>query len=101
MVLPLACENDGRTDTQAAARAERVLQLCMRGVATVTLLAAIFIAAPFAWMNSIHSRLGMGDLPEAPIVGYLARSSSALDTLFGGLTCVISTDLRRHYLVLL
>ncbi len=86
---------------QTAARAERTLRFCMRAVATVTLLAAIFVAAPYAWMNSVHSSLGLGVLPEEPIVGYLARSTSALYTLLAGLVWVISFDLRRHYHVLL
>ena len=42
----------------------------------------------------------MGELPSEPIVGYLARSTSAFYTLVGGLLWVVSFDLRRHRLVL-
>lgn len=86
---------------QKAERAEFILKFCMRAVATVTLTAAVFVAIPYSWMDSIHSSLGMGALPDEPIVGYLARSASALYTLLAGLVWVISFDLRRHYRVLL
>jgi len=51
-------------------------------------------------MNAIHQWLGMGHLPREPIVGYLARSTSAFYALFGGLLWVVSFDLQRHRLVL-
>ena len=51
---------------------------------------------PYSWMNAIHSRLGMGELPSAPVVGYLARSTSAFYAIIGGLAWLISYDLRRY-----
>ena len=32
---------------------------------------------PYSWMDAIHQGLGMGKLPDAPIVGYLVRSGHA------------------------
>ena len=55
---------------------------------------------PYSWMNAIHQRLGMGELPSEPIVGYLARSTSRFYALFGGLLWVVSFDLYRHRPVL-
>ncbi len=65
-----------------------------------SLLALIFVAAPYGWMNEIHSMLGMGHLPDAPVVGYLARSTSAFYALLGGLLWVLSFDLVRYRAVL-
>ena len=47
-------------------------------------------------MNDIHQGLGMGELASQPVVGYLARSTSAFYALLGGLFWVVSLDLRRH-----
>lgn len=34
---------------------------------TLTALDAVFM--PYEWMNLIHQRLGMGEVPHIPIVG--------------------------------
>ena len=62
----------------------------------MSLLALIFVVAPEAWMVAIHAALGLGRLPDAPIVGYLARSTSAFYAIEGGLFWVISFDLVRY-----
>jgi len=55
---------------------------------------------PYSWMNAIHQRLGMGVLPSDPIVGYLARLTSAFYALFGGLMWVVSFDVHRNRAIL-
>jgi hypothetical protein len=51
---------------------------------------------PFYCMAAVHERwLGMGPLPNAPIVEYLARSTSVFYALHGVLMFIVSTDLRR------
>ncbi len=72
------------------------LKLILRLIGSSSLLALIFVAAPHAWMDSIHSALGMGTLPDEPVVGYLARSTSAFYALLGGLFWVLSFDLARY-----
>jgi hypothetical protein len=42
----------------------------------------------------------MGELPSEPVVGYLARSTSAFYAFLGGLFWVVSFDLHRHRMVL-
>jgi len=80
---------------------ERTLKLILRLMGSSSLLALIFVAAPYRWMESIHSMLGMGQLPDMPVVGYLARSTSAFYALAGGLFWVVSFDLGRHRRVLI
>jgi len=80
---------------------ERALKLILRIIGSSSLLALIFVAAPYSWMNSIHADLGMGPMPDAPVVGYLARSTSAFYAFLGGLLWVVSFDLRRHRRVLI
>ncbi len=81
--------------------AEQTLKLILRLMGSSSLLALIFVAAPYTWMESIHSTLGMGQLPDKPVVGYLARSTSAFYALLGGLFWVVSFDLGRHRRVLI
>ena len=75
---------------------DRWLRSTLRLFGSSSLFALIFVAAPHAWMNEIHAALGLGELPATPIVGYLARSTSAFYALVGGLFWVISFDLRRY-----
>ena len=79
---------------------EPVLKLCLRLIGSMSLFALIFVAVPYSVMDSVHSWLGMGRLPNKPVVGYLARTTSAFYVLLGGLFWVVSFDLERHRLVL-
>jgi hypothetical protein len=67
--------------------------LIFNGVMTLLALSAVFL--PTAWMDGFHRNLGLGPLPQGPIVEYLTRSVSALYAAFGSLTLVIAWDLRR------
>jgi hypothetical protein len=75
---------------------ERALKIFLRSVGFVAALAAFGVVMPYAWMNDIHQVLGLGVLPDAPIVGYLARSTSAFYALYGGLLWVLSLNLSRY-----
>ena len=77
-------------------RSERVLKVLLRVVGSAALLAIVAVFMPYSWMDAIHGRLGMGELPSAPIVGYLARSTSAFYAILGGLMWFVSYDLRRY-----
>jgi hypothetical protein len=78
----------------------RFLRLFLRVIGTAALLALVAVVMPYSWMNAVHEWLGMGTLPSEPIVGYLARSTSAFYALLGGLFWVASFDLHRHRMVL-
>ena len=80
---------------------DKALKLLLRVMGSSSLLALVFVVAPYNWMDSIHSALGMGQLPDQPVVGYLARSTSAFYAALGGLFWVVSFDLVRHRQVLI
>ena len=69
---------------------ERALKLILRVMGSSSLLALIFIGVPHSWLESIHAALGMGQLPDQPVVGYLARSTSAFYAMAGGLFWVVT-----------
>ena len=77
-------------------RTEAFLRFVLRWIGTVSLLALVAIVMPYSWMDATHQWLGLGRLPDQPIVGYLARSVSALYALLGGLFWTLSFDLQRH-----
>jgi hypothetical protein len=53
---------------------EKTLVILMRLAGVLLLTALIPAVMPFAWMKDIHRALGMGELPEGPIMGYLIDS---------------------------
>ncbi len=71
-----------------------ILLLRLAGTITVTAFAAIFL--PIEWMAASHEWLGLGELPRAPVVEYLARSASALYGFHGALLLVVSRDPVRY-----
>lgn len=79
---------------------DRLFKVFLRIMGTAALLALVAVVMPYSWMNAIHQWLGMGVLPADPVVGYLARSTSAFYALLGALLWVVSFDLTRHRLVL-
>jgi len=88
------------SDLASTTNSEKILKLLLRFLGTTSLFALVFVVAPCSWLDSIHSFLGMGQLPDKPVVGYLARSTSALYAILGGLFWTVSFDLERHRLVL-
>jgi hypothetical protein len=76
--------------------AERNLVLFLRACAALLLLALVPVVMPFAWMDAVHRAMGLGELPDVPIVGYLTRSASALYAMHGGLVLFLSFDVRRY-----
>ncbi len=79
---------------------DRLLVLFLRIMGSAALLAIGAVVMPYSWMDGVHRWLGMGRLPDEPIVGYLARSTSAFYAMLGGLAWVASFDLYRHRLIL-
>jgi hypothetical protein len=72
------------------------LKWVLRLVGGVELCAIPFLLFPFVWMNDVHDRaLGLGALPNAPIVEYMARSLSALYAVHGAVVFRLSFDVSR------
>ena len=76
--------------------AERALVILLRVSGLVLLTALLTAVMPFTWMDEIHRRLGLGELPNMPIMGYLTRSLSAMYALHGALVFFVSLDVRRY-----
>lgn len=72
-----------------------LLVVFLRGTAAVLLLALPAVVLPHSWMNAVHEAMGLGTLPDGPLVGYLTRSASALYASLGLLYLYLSFDPRR------
>lgn len=68
----------------------------LRCEAVVLFSAAAAVVLPSSWMAAIHAWLGMGELPQVPLVEYLTRSVSALYALCGAVFWYLSKDVRRY-----
>lgn len=76
-------------------RPRGLLVVLLRIIGVSALFALGAVVMPLSWMHGIHRWLGLGEMPTAPIVEYLARSLSAFYAVFGGLCLMVSTDLER------
>ena len=77
-------------------RADRALVILLRVVGVGSLFAVGAVLMPMSWMAAIHRWLGLGEMPAAPVVEYLARSLSAFYAAFGALFLVAAADLPRY-----
>jgi hypothetical protein len=75
---------------------DRFLTLFLRVVGSVSGSAALCAVMPLRAMDAAHRALGLGPLPEGPVVEYLARSTSAFYALLGALLWAVSLDLARY-----
>ena len=77
-------------------RSERWLIIVLRFTAVVLLFAIPAVIMPHSWMDALHRWLGLGELPDMPIVGYLARTLSAFYAIYGAVLLYLSFDVRRY-----
>lgn len=77
-------------------RSDKVLVLLLRFLGIGGLFALIAVFMPLSWMVATHRWLGLGEMPTAPVVEYLARSLSAFYVLFGGLCLLVASGLNRY-----
>ena len=77
-------------------RTEKTLVVLLRLAAGMLLIAVVPAVMPLDWMVAIHRWLGLGELPQTPIVGYLTRSLSAMYAVHGVVVLFVSLDVRRY-----
>jgi hypothetical protein len=77
-------------------KSDKVLVILLRLIGAGSLFALVPVCMPFSWLITTHRWLGLGDMPTAPVVEYLARSVSAFYALFGALFLFVASDLGRY-----
>lgn len=63
---------------------------------TVEALAAIAVCLPRGLMSSAYQGLRLGEMPDAALFGYLARSASLLWAVHGVLVIALASDVLRY-----
>ncbi len=75
---------------------EKFLKIILR-ISGIMLIAAFgAVLLPYDIMNQIHQNFGLGSLPRAPILDYLARSVSMFYGIHGVIVLYISFDLVKY-----
>jgi hypothetical protein len=69
----------------------------LRAFGVLDVCAAGAVVMPVRWMAAAHAWLGLGVMPDGPLVGYLARSAAALYVLHGAMVLFLSLDVRRYW----
>jgi hypothetical protein len=78
-------------------KSDQVVVILLRYLLGIpALFALVPVVMPFSWMVATHRWLGLGEMPDGPVVEYLARSVSAFYALFGALCLVVASDLERY-----
>lgn len=90
---PTTAQSTVRLDSSSA-KCLRAL-LAMIGCGLMVAAAAVFL--PVKTMAQMHSWLGLGEFPDAPITRYLARSTSLLYAVHGVLMVYASFDIKRYW----
>lgn len=75
---------------------DKALIFLLRATGIAMLTAFVFCVCPFSWMDAIHQRMGLGALPDIPIIRYLTRSLSGMYAYLGAMLWYLSGDVRRH-----
>jgi hypothetical protein len=72
------------------------LKLLLRIIGGTGLFALIAVCIPMSWMMITHRWLGLGEMPNSPIVEYLARTVSAFYALVSAFCLILAADLNRY-----
>ena len=76
---------------------EKCLTILFRLNALMLTSAFFTLFLPLETMQRIHGWLGLGDMPEGPLVEYLARSCSMLYFVHGVVLGYVSLNLRKYW----
>lgn len=76
--------------------AEKILSWLLMITGCGLMVAFLFVLMPGSQMASIHQWLGLGEMPDAPITLYLARSTSLLYGIHGVLMFVCGRNIQKY-----
>ncbi|HET6669900.1 MAG TPA: hypothetical protein VFH15_06670 [Pyrinomonadaceae bacterium] len=77
-------------------RAEQLQSWVLRLTGATEILAFISVVMPRSWMEASHSWLGLGAMPEGPIIMFMIRQASYAYGMHGVSLWLMATDVRRY-----
>lgn len=84
------------TDASDIGMPGRIVRVILLAIGLAELGAVAGVLMPESLMAAIHSRLGLGELPDGQLVPYLARSLAGLYMVHGGVVVLCAMDVRRY-----
>ena len=100
-IVDIVCTSSDHGYHSGPVTHQRALVLMLRfgGVVLVSAFGAVLL--PTSWMAASHTWLGMGEFPDVPLTGYLARSLAALYGFHGVLLLIVAGDVIRYERIVL
>ena len=74
---------------------ERLLVWFLRLAGVVEILAFISVVMPRSWMEASHEWLGMGTMPEGPLVMFMIRQASYAYGMHGISLWILASNIER------
>jgi hypothetical protein len=78
---------------------EKLQAWVLRLAGIVEILAFFAVVMPRSWMETSHSWLGMGEMPDGPLVMFMIRQASYAYGMHGVSLWLLATDVRRYRLL--
>ena len=75
---------------------DQIQSWVLRLTGATEILAFISVVMPRAWMESAHSWLGLGVMPEGPLLMFMIRQASYAYGMHGVSLWLMATDVRRY-----
>jgi hypothetical protein len=76
-------------------RSDQLQSLILRLSGSVEVLAFLAVVMPRSWMVSSHSWLGLGDMPDGPLIKFMIRQASYVYGMHGVSLWVLASDVQR------
>ena len=82
-------------------KSDRLLSGILRLAGTVELLAFFSVVMPRSWMVASHSWLGMGAMPDGPLIMFMIRQASYAYGMHGVSLWLLASDVKRYRTLIL
>jgi len=80
---------------------EKLQAWVLRLAGIVEILAFFAVVMPRSWMEASHTWLGMGEMPDGPLIMFMIRQASYAYGMHGVSLWLLATDVRRYRLLVL
>ncbi|PYS70258.1 MAG: hypothetical protein DMF69_14155 [Acidobacteria bacterium] len=80
---------------------QRISAFLLRLSGSVEILAFIAVVMPRSWMEIAHAWLGMGEMPNAPVIMFMIRQASYTYGMHGISLWVIASNVERFRLLVI
>ena len=80
--------------------AEQLQSWLLRLAGSVEILAFLAVVMPRAWMETSHTGLGLGEMPDGPIIMFMIRQASYTYGMHGLSLWILASDVNRFRLLI-